>query len=63
VGSEEDPTETGLVAEPGRDGNFMPPLGAAAAENGGAGLGLHTREETMRLSAMAAVGLEGTLRH
>jgi hypothetical protein len=53
----------GLVAEAGADCDLVTALGAAAAEDGGACLGLHAREEAVGLGAVAAVGLEGTLRH
>jgi hypothetical protein len=52
-----------LVAETGADGDLVTALGAAAAENGGACLGLHAGEEAVGLGAVAAVGLKGTLRH
>ena len=41
----------------------MAALGATAAKNGCARLGLHAGEEAVGLGAVAAVGLEGTLRH
>jgi hypothetical protein len=37
--------------------------GAAAAEDGGAGFGLHTRPEAVHFGTVAAVGLEGTFGH
>ena len=52
-----------LVAETGADGDLMTALGAAAAEDGGACLGLHAREEAVGLGAVTAIGLKGTLRH
>jgi hypothetical protein len=41
----------------------MTALGATAAEDCGACLSLHAGKKAMRLSAVAAVGLKGTLRH
>jgi hypothetical protein len=41
----------------------VPALGATAAENGSACLGLHARKKAVGLGAMAAIGLKGTLRH
>ncbi len=52
-----------LVAEAGRDGDLVAALGAAAAEDGGTGLGLHAGKEAVGLGAVAAVGLKGTLGH
>jgi hypothetical protein len=52
-----------LVAETGAHGDLVAALGAAAAQHGGAGLGLHTAKKTVGLRAVAAVGLERTLRH
>jgi hypothetical protein len=52
-----------LVAVSSRDGDLVTALGAAAAEHRGTGFGLHAREEAMRLGAMTAVRLEGTLGH
>ena len=52
-----------LVAEACAHGNFVPPFGTPAVEYGGPRLGLHSREETVRLRAVTAVWLEGTLRH
>src|SRR5271170_8233821 len=52
-----------LIAETGADGDLMTAFGAAAAEDGGACLGLHAREEAVGLGAVAAVRLKGTLRH
>jgi hypothetical protein len=52
-----------LVAEAGADGNLVTAFGAAAAEDGGTGFGLHASQETVGLGAVAAVRLKGTLRH
>lgn len=52
-----------LIAEACGDGDLVAALGAAAAENGGTGLGLHAGEEAMGLGAVAAVGLKGALGH
>jgi hypothetical protein len=52
-----------LIAETGADGDLVTAFGAAAAEDGGACLGLHAREEAVGLGAVAAVRLKGTLRH
>ena len=52
-----------LVAVTGADGDLVTALRAAAAENGGASLGLHAAKKAVRLGAAAAVGLKGTLRH
>jgi hypothetical protein len=52
-----------LVAETGADGDLVTALGAAAAEDGCTCFGLHAGEEAVGLGAVAAVGLEGTLRH
>lgn len=52
-----------LVAVTGADGDLVAALRAAAAENSGAGLGLHTAQEAVSLRTAAAVGLKGTLRH
>ncbi len=52
-----------LVAVASGDGDLMAAFGAAAVEDGCAGLGLHAREETVGLRAVAAVGLKGTLGH
>ena len=41
----------------------MTALGTTAAEDGGACLGLHAREEAVGLGAVTAIGLKGTLRH
>ena len=41
----------------------MPSLGTTARQHSRPGLGLHTRAEAVRLGAMAAVRLEGTLGH
>jgi hypothetical protein len=47
----------------GTDGNALASGGAAAAEHGGAGFGLHTRPESMRFGTVAAVGLKSALGH
>ena len=52
-----------LVAETGADGDLVTALGAATAENSGSCLGLHAGKKAVGLGAMAAVGLESTLRH
>ena len=52
-----------LVAVTGADGDLVTALGAAAVENGGASLGLHTAQEAVGLGTAATVGLKGTLRH
>ena len=52
-----------LVAEASGDGDLVAALGAAAAEDGGACLGLHARKKAVGLGAMTAVGLKSTLRH
>jgi hypothetical protein len=54
---------TALVAEAGADGHAFAANGAAAAEHGGAGLGLHARTETVCLHALTAIWLKGTLGH
>jgi hypothetical protein len=48
---------------PGADRNALAAGGAAAAEHGGAGFGLHARPEAVRLRTVAAVGLKCTLGH
>jgi hypothetical protein len=53
----------GLVAEACADGYALAANGAAAAENGCAGLGLHARAETVCLHALAAIGLKCALGH
>jgi hypothetical protein len=53
----------GLVAEAGTDGDLMASLGTPAAQHGCARLGLHAGEEPVSFGAVAAVWLEGTLRH
>ena len=53
----------GLVAVAGGHGNLVPALGAAAAQNGGTGLGLHAGKEAVHLAPAAAIGLKGTLWH
>jgi hypothetical protein len=52
-----------LVAETGRNGDLVTTLGAAAVEDGSAGLGGHANEEAMNLRAATAIGLEGALGH
>ena len=52
-----------LVAEACGDGDLVTALGAAAVEDGGAGLGGHANEEAVDLATAAAVGLEGALGH
>jgi hypothetical protein len=52
-----------LVAEACADGDLVTALGAAAAEDGCACLGLHTSKKAVGLGAMAAIGLKSTLRH
>jgi hypothetical protein len=53
----------GLVAEAGADRDALAADGAAAAQHGGASLGLHARTETVSLHALAAIGLECALGH
>ena len=52
-----------LVAESCADCDLVTTLGATAAQDGGTGLGLHAGEKAVGLGPVAAVGLEGTLRH
>jgi hypothetical protein len=52
-----------LVAEACGDGDLVAALGAAAAEDSGAGLGGHAYEETVDLAATTAVRLKGALGH
>src|SRR5207248_1858606 len=52
-----------LVAESSADGDLMTPLGAAAAEHSGSGLGLHAGKEAVGLGPVTAVGVKRTLRH
>ena len=52
-----------LVAVAGRDGDLVAALGAAAAEDGGAGLGGHANEEAVNFTATTTVGLKGALGH
>ena len=52
-----------LIAEAGGDGDLVAPLGAAAVQDGGTGLGGHADQESVDLAATAAVGLEGAFRH
>jgi len=58
-----EPGERLVLAEAGADGDLVTALGAAAAQHGGAGLGLHAGKEPVLLYAGAAVGLKGALRH
>jgi hemolysin activation/secretion protein len=53
----------GLVAVARADGYTLAANGTAAAQHGCARLGLHTRAESMRLGAMAAVRLKCALGH
>jgi len=53
----------GLVAEAGADGNALATDGAAAAEYGCAGLGLHAGTEAVCLDALAPIGLKCALGH
>jgi hypothetical protein len=55
--------ELQLVAEASADGDLVASLGTAAAEYGCARFGLHPGKKPVGLRAMAAVRLEGTLRH
>jgi hypothetical protein len=52
-----------LVAETSADRDLVAALGTAAAEYGRARLGLHAGKKPVGFRAVAAVGLEGTLRH
>jgi hypothetical protein len=52
-----------LVAEAGADSHTLAADGATAAQHGCAAFGLHPRAESVRLNALAAVGLECALRH
>jgi hypothetical protein len=52
-----------LVAEAGADCNTLAANGAAAAQHGCAGLGLHARPEAVCLHTVAAVGLKCALGH
>jgi hypothetical protein len=56
-------TKGRLVAETGADGDLVTALGTPAAEYGSARLGLHPGKKPVGLRAVAAVWLEGTLRH
>ena len=47
----------------GADGDTLAPGGAAATENGGAGVGLHARSEAVSFRTVAPVGLKGTFGH
>ena len=53
----------GLVAMCGADGYPFAARGAAAAEDGCAGVGFHARTEAVCLRAVAAVGLECSFGH
>jgi len=52
-----------LVAEAGTDGNALAPDGPAAAQHGGAALGLHAGTKAVSLYALAAIGLKRALWH
>jgi hypothetical protein len=52
-----------LVAEAGAHCNALAADGAAAAQHGSAGLGLHARPESVSLHTVAAVGLKCALGH
>jgi hypothetical protein len=57
-------TSRGLVvAETGADGDLVAALSAPTAQHGCARLGLHAGKKPVGLRAVAAVGLESTLRH
>jgi hypothetical protein len=47
----------------GAYGDTLAAGGAAAAEHGGAGIGLHARPEAVSLCTVAAVGLKCTFGH
>ena len=51
------------VAMAGADGDALAPGGAAAAEHGGAGIGLHARPEAVRFRTVAAIGLKCSFGH
>jgi hypothetical protein len=51
------------VAMPGAHGDALASGGAAAAEHGGAGIGLHARPEAVRFRAVAAIGLKCSFGH
>jgi len=55
--------EARLVAESGADGDTFAALGAAAAEDGGAALGLHAGPEAVGGDALAAIWLKCALGH
>ena len=59
----EDAIELRLVAVARRHGDTVPSLGTTARQHSRARLGLHTGTEAVRLRAVTAVGLEGTLGH
>jgi hypothetical protein len=52
-----------LVAESCANGDFVTALGATPVENSSTSLGFHAGKKPVGLRAVAAVGLEGTLRH
>ena len=52
-----------LVAEASAHGDLVASLGTPAAQHSCARLGLHPGQKPVGLRAMAAVWLEGTLRH
>jgi hypothetical protein len=52
-----------LVAEASADGNALATDGAAAAEHGSAGFGLHTCAEAVSFHALAAIRLKCALGH
>src|SRR5271165_7464090 len=52
-----------VVAEAGAHRDLVASLGTPAAEHGCARFGLHAGKKPVGLRAMAAVRLEGTLRH
>jgi hypothetical protein len=51
------------VAETSAHGNLVTALGTPAAQHGCSGLGLHAGQKPVGFRAMAAIWLEGTLRH
>jgi hypothetical protein len=51
------------VAMTGTDRDALASGGAAAAEDGSAGVGLHARPEAVRFRTVAAIGLKCTLGH
>jgi hypothetical protein len=52
-----------LVAESSAHGHALAADGTTPAQHGCAALGLHTRAETVRLHAFAAIGLKCALGH